>query len=236
MTTVAYLGPEGTYTEAAALSFLKLRNWHQDDVQLCPYPTISKAMAAVATAESLVAVVPVENSIQGSVTMTLDCLWQWDQLQIQQALILPIRHALITQATDQAAIAAVYSHPQALAQCQIWLSQNLPQVQQIPTHSTTDGLRLVGSDASVAAIASQRAAALYQLPIMACPINDYADNYTRFLVLSLNDPAINAQPERASDLGDREPVNQNLNHGISASRNINLSRIESRRSCNCSKI
>jgi prephenate dehydratase len=292
MTTVAYLGPPGTYTEAAALSFLKLRNLsghvgaidaknEQTDAQLCPYATISKAMAAVATGESLVAVVPVENSIQGSVTMTLDCLWQWDQLQIQQALVLPIRHALITQAQNQADIQAVYSHPQALAQCQNWLSKTLPQVQQIPAHSTTDGLRLVAEDPTVAAIASQRAAALYNLPIMACPINDYPDNYTRFLVLSLNDsssvahsvgemsnpgkstgqaptnsandaPSKSSDPSNqhdASDQNDRsDRKNSNSNAHISlafsvkanmpgvlvrplsvfASRNINLSRIESR--------
>ena len=245
MTTVAYLGPAGTYTEAAAINFLKLRGWQPDNVHLQPYATISKAMAAVATGESLVAVVPVENSIQGSVTMTLDCLWQWEQLQIQQALVLPIRHALITQAPDKAAIVAVYSHPQALAQCQNWLSQNLPQVQQVPAHSTTDGLRLVAEDNTVGAIASQRAAALYNLPIMACPINDYPDNYTRFLVLSL-DRATNTEPsELLGKLGATKPANnEHISLAFSvkanmpgvlvrplsvfANRNINLSRIESR--------
>jgi prephenate dehydratase len=252
MTTVAYLGPPGTYAEAAALSFLKLQHLHgdingQDDAQLCPYPTISKAMAAVATGESLVAVVPIENSIQGSVTLTLDCLWQWDQLQIQQALILPIRHALITLAPSLQAIKAVYSHPQALAQCQNWLSQTLPQVQQIPAHSTTEGLRLVAEDATIAAIASQRAAAMYNLPIMTCPINDYPDNYTRFLVLSLNQTSSPGAASSSKDSGDdrqKQPNNVHTSLAFSvkanmpgalvgplsvfASRNINLSRIESR--------
>ncbi|AFY70715.1 Prephenate dehydratase [Thalassoporum mexicanum PCC 7367] len=230
MTTVAYLGPAGTYTEAAAISFLKLRGWPQDYVHLQPYATISKAMAAVATGESLVAVVPVENSIQGSVTMTLDSLWQWEQLQIQQALVLPIRHALITQAPEKAAIKTVYSHPQALAQCQNWVGENLPQVQQIPAHSTADGLRLVAEDGTgtAAAIASQRAAAMYNLPIMACPINDYPDNYTRFLVLSLDRSANTGtnqtkQSELTGDSGDLDQVNNDLSKQDPIANNEHIS-------------
>ncbi|NEN96800.1 MAG: prephenate dehydratase, partial [Moorea sp. SIO3I7] len=93
--SIAYLGPPGTYTEAAATAYAeRLQKQQAQQSLLCPYPSIAQTLQSVANQQADLAVVPVENSIEGSVAMTLDRLWQLDQLQIQQALVLPIRHCL----------------------------------------------------------------------------------------------------------------------------------------------
>lgn len=151
---------------------------------LCPYPSNAQTLRAVAKKEVQLAVVPVENSIEGSVTMTLDTMWQLDSLQIQLALVMPISHTLISCAQSLEDIKTVYSHPQALAQCQVWLERFLPNVVLIPMNSTTEALLQLEQDLTVAAISSQRAAQLHNLPIIASPINDYPENCTRFWVVS----------------------------------------------------
>jgi prephenate dehydratase len=140
--SIAYLGPPGTYAESAALAYVHwFRQETGEESLLCPYPSIAQALKAVARQQADLAVVPVENSIEGSVTMTLDTLWQLDKLQIQQALVLPIFHALLSKAEDIDKIQAVYSHPQALAQCQVWLETFLPMAQPIPINSTTEAVK-----------------------------------------------------------------------------------------------
>jgi prephenate dehydratase len=125
--SIAHLGPPGTYAEQAALAYV---NWVRQETGqeaiLCPYPSIAQTVRAVDQGEVDLAVVPVENSIEGSVAVTLDTLWQLDKLQIQLALVLPIAHALLSHAQSLESIQTVYSHPQALAQCQGWLEQFLP--------------------------------------------------------------------------------------------------------------
>lgn len=236
--SIAYLGPPGTYSEMAALAY---GQWLGKTLQvempaLCPYPSILQALRSAATGKADLAVVPVENSIEGGVSMTLDTLWQLETLKIQQALILPILHTFISQAASLEAVQKVYSHPQALGQCQQWLEKFLPEVQLVPTNSTTEGLEWLTTDSSLGVIASQRAAQLYHLPILASPINDYADNCTRFWVLSSKDLVIGSPPgawqETATSLAFSLPKNQPGSLvkplQIFADRQINLSRIESR--------
>lgn len=231
MTTIAYLGPAGTYSEMAALRYLQLNHpdLEHDPSRMCPYPTITQAISAAENGNVEIAIVPVENSIQGGVTMTLDSLWQSEALQIQQAIVLPIAHALITRAAILADIKTVYSHPQGLAQCQLWLDRHLPTVQQIATDSTTDGLHRVAEDGTSAAIASQRAAELYNLPILQFPINDQPDNFTRFLVLGRN-----ASHRQGTHSSLAFSLKRNMPGAlvkpllVFADRHINLSRIESR--------
>ncbi|WP_271254931.1 prephenate dehydratase [Pseudanabaena sp. Chao 1811] len=231
MTTIAYLGPAGTYTEMAALRYLQLNypDLEHDPSRMCPYPTISQAIKAAEHGEVDIAVVPIENSIQGGVTMTLDSLWQSESLQIQQAIVLPIAHALITRAENLTDVKTVYSHPQGLAQCQQWLDQYLPTVQQIATDSTTEGLHTVAEDITAAAIASERAAEIYNLPILEFPINDQPDNFTRFLVLGRT--ATTTQGTHSSlafSLKRNMPGALVKPLLVFADRQINLSRIESR--------
>ncbi len=228
-TLIAHLGPPGTYTEAAAIACL---DWlHQEtgqDAVLCPYPSIGQTLEAVAFKEVQLAVVPIENSIEGSVTMTLDNLWQLDGLKIQRALVMPIFHALLSCAKDWDTIRVVYSHPQALAQCQKWLDKFLPKALPIALNSTTEALQYLDGDSTIAAISSQRAAQLHHLPILACPINDYPDNCTRFLLLGLEPSPGGACTSLAFSIGANQPGALVTPLQIFAQRNINLSRIESR--------
>jgi len=235
--SIAHLGPPGTYTEQAAVFYVKwLAQTTGQKATLCPYPSIAQSLQAVAQGQTQLAVVPVENSIEGSVTMTMDTLWLLDSLQIQLALVLPIAHTLISCATSLDSIKTVYSHPQALAQCQGWLGQFLPTVQVIPINSTTEALQLLNQDLTAAAIASIRAAELYNLPILATEINDYPENCTRFWVIS------QAQTEVSQQLSSTTSTHTSLAFSLPANLpgalvkplqifsqlGINLSRIESR--------
>jgi prephenate dehydratase len=227
--SIAHLGPPGTYAEAAAFT---AGNWLKQatgrESILCPYPSIAQTLKAVAQGQAQWAVVPVENSIEGGVTMTLDALWQLDTLNIQQGLVLAINHALISQATDIQAIQTVYSHPQGLAQCQVWLEKTLPMAQLIATNSTTEGLQYLAQDPTSAVISSQRAAELHNLPILACPINDHPDNCTRFLVMSLEPSPGGRHTSLAFSVKANQPGVLMKPLQVLAARNINLSRIESR--------
>lgn len=230
MTTIAYLGPAGTYSEMAALRYLQISHpdLEHDSSRMCPYPTIPQAINAAENGNVEIAVVPVENSIQGGVTMTLDSLWRSESLQIQQAIVLPIAHALISRAANLDQVKVIYSHPQALAQCQQWIEQNLPTAQLIATDSTADGVANVSRDQSIAAIASQRAAEIYQEPILQYPINDQPDNCTRFLVLGRTASAIGTHSSLAFSLKRNLPGALVKPLLVFADRQINLSRIESR--------
>jgi prephenate dehydratase len=232
--SIAHLGPPGTYAEQAAVLYV---NWLTKssgvEATLCPYPTISQSLHAITNGQAHLAVVPVENSIEGSVTTTLDTLWQLDSLQIQLALVLPIVHTLISCASGLDKIETVYSHPQALAQCQGWLEQFLPTVQIIPSNSTTEALQRLEQETTTAAIASSRAAQLYKLPILATGINDYPENCTRFWVVSQRDGDAGYQTSTShTSLAFSMPANtpgalvKPLQ--IFAQLGINLSRIESR--------
>jgi prephenate dehydratase len=256
--SIAHLGPVGTNAETAALAYVQWlsqeTNW---ECTLYPYATISQALEASATGLVDLSVVPVENSIEGSVTVTLDTLWRLDRLRIQHALVLPISHALVSKAESFNEIQKVYSHPQALAQCQLWLGKFIPSAQLIPANSTTESLDYL-EDTSVAVISAPRAAQIYNLPVLAHPINDYPDNYTRFWILGkgveqldnveigVHPPSTKAITKSAGKLIlDGSPSNcthtslafsvpANMPGAlvkplqVFASRGINLSRIESR--------
>ena len=227
--SIAHLGPPGTYTEAAALAYVRtLGRDTGDEPLLCPYPSIAQTLQSVAQAQAHLAVVPVENSIEGSVTTTLDMLWQLDTLQIQQALVLPIRHALVSRASTIKEIQTVYSHPQALAQCQGWLEKFLPSVQLVPTNSTTEALQDLDKDYTAGVITSQRAAQLYNLPVLASAINDYPDNCTRFWVVGKQLSTGGSHTSLAFSTPANVPGALVKPLQVFASRGINMSRIESR--------
>lgn len=168
--SIAHLGPAGTYAESAAIACAKWLEQTTGTVsELHPYPSIAQTIRAAAEGITQLAVVPVENSIEGSVTVTLDTLWQTHQLQVQQAIVLPIAHALLSHAEALDTIQVIYSHPQALAQCQEWLEKYLPSASLIPTSSTTEALQHLSTNPLIGAIASQRAAQLYGIPSLAIP-------------------------------------------------------------------
>ncbi len=228
MLKIAHLGPTGTYAEAAALAYAKTE-LSAAEFCLQPYLNIAQTLQAVASGAVDLAIVPVENSIEGSVTMTADTIWQLAAaLQIQQAIILPIHHALISIATDLTQIETVYSHPQALSQCQEWLQAHLPQAARISEHSTTAALTTLATKPHAAAISSVRAAKLYDLPVLVQPINDYPDNQTKFWAISLQPSMAGNCTSIAFSLSENAPGGLMTALGFFANRGLNLSRIESR--------
>jgi len=227
--SIAYLGPAGTYAETAAMHWARLlQEFTGQTANLCPYPSINQVLQATAQQATRFSVVPVENSIEGSVTTTLDSLWTMAELQIHYALVLPISHALISQAPSIEDIEMVYSHPQAIAQCQMWLENRLPNVKLIPTQSTAESLQHLSVGAPIGAIASRRAATLYNLPTLAHPINDHPDNCTRFWALSREPSPGGSHTSLAFSVPANVPGALLRPLQTCAQRNINLSRIESR--------
>jgi prephenate dehydratase len=221
---VAHLGPAGTYAEAAAMAYVGSRQ----DCTLQPYGTISQAIEAITRELAAIAVVPVENSLEGSVTMTLDTLWQLKGLYVQQELVMPIEHMLISTAGELTKIECVYSHPQALSQCQDWLKANLPHAERIPTNSTTASLAGLDKQPTAAAISSARAAALYELPILVRSINDRPENCTRFWVLGRTPAASGSRTSLAFTLSANVPGALLRPLEVFARSGINMTRIVSR--------
>jgi prephenate dehydratase len=228
--SIAYLGPVGTNSEVAGLAYQKGLNGPSE---LIPYHTIAQVLEAVNRGEAMIGVVPVENSIQGSVRMTLDAMWELEKLDIVHTLVLPIKHELITIATNLTDIKRVYSHPQALGQCQKWLSHHLSQSLVSSTNSTAEAVQMVKEDPTAAAIASYRAAEIYQVPVLASDIGDYGLNETRFWVVQvapdhplppkLTNPYISLAFTTCNVPGSLVEPLQSL-----AQQGINLTRIESR--------
>lgn len=225
---IAHLGPRGTFSEQAALAYQDWLRQQGQALTLTAYPSILQAIQAVDTGEAALAIVPVENSIEGSVAITLDTLWQLDSLRIQQALVLPIRHNLITHAQSAEQLQTIYSHPQALGQCQQWISRWCPQATLVPMRSTTEALGYLEKADTAAAIASEWAAELYELPVLARTINDQPDNCTKFWILGQTESLQGNHTSLAFSLPVNAPGALLRPLEIFAQTNINLSRIESR--------
>ncbi|MDB9529171.1 prephenate dehydratase [Oscillatoria sp. CS-180] len=227
--SIGHLGPRGTYSEQAALAYRAwLASQQHSDITLTTYPSILQAIQAVAAGEVSCAIVPVENSIEGTVAVTLDTLWQLDSLRIQRALVLPIRHTFITHAKETAQVETIYSHPQALGQCQQWIARECPIATLIPTRSTTESLQHLEESPTIAAIASEWAASLYQVPVLARSINDRPDNCTKFWILNQEHSQEGSHTSLAFSLPINCPGALLRPLEIFAEADINLSRIESR--------
>lgn len=174
--TIAYLGPEGTFTEAAA------RKRFGSAIQEQSCATIDEVFRDVASGSAHYGVVPVENSTEGAIGRTLDLLLQ-STLQICGEVMLPVHQCLLGQHTEVSAIKTVYSHPQSLGQCQGWLNTHLPHAARIPAASNAEAARLAAENPHSAAIAGNQAAAIFGLKVLMENIEDEANNTTRFLVL-----------------------------------------------------
>lgn len=176
--SVAYLGPEGTYSEQAAV------RQFGHAAQTRPCASLEEVFRQVEAGHCQYAVVPVENSLGGSVAPTLDLLLS-TPLRICGELHLRIRQQLMAANPDLAlgAIRRIYSHTQSLAQCQGWLNAHLPQAERIPVASNAEAAQRAAAEPTSAAIAGTLAAERYQLALLARDIEDSQDNTTRFLVL-----------------------------------------------------
>jgi chorismate mutase/prephenate dehydratase len=175
---VAYLGPAGTFSEQAAVTFFGASIEH---VACTSFDEVFHA-AAAGTADF--GVVPVENSTEGVVTRSLDLLLQ-SPLHIVGEISLLVRHHLLRQSASLEGIEAVLAHPQALAQCQGWLSKHLPHVERRAVSSNAQGARLAATNPAWAGIASERAGSEFGLHLAAHAIQDDAFNRTRFAVVCL---------------------------------------------------
>jgi prephenate dehydratase len=223
---LAFLGPAGTYGEQAAQRLAELEGL--SNVQLVPQQGIRAVVQALASGACEGAVVPVENSVEGGVTTCLDALWEHADLAVARALVLPIRHALLGSG-PLAGVSEVLSHPQALAQCSLWLAEHAPKALQLPTSSTAEAARLVAGSRFRAAIASLEAGREHGLDVLAYPINDVPGNCTRFLMLRRG-PRGHAGPlaSLAFSLHSNRPGALLEALTCFAHRQLNMSRIESR--------
>jgi chorismate mutase / prephenate dehydratase len=173
---VAFLGPEGTFTQQAVL------NQFGHSVRSLPLASIDEVFHEVEAANADFGVVPIENSTEGTINHTLD-RFLTSPLKICGEVELRIRHHLMGAMSELARIERVCSHPQSLAQCRVWLEEHLPGVEQVPVSSNAEGARRARDEKGSAAIAGQTAAEVYGLTVLAAEIEDRADNTTRFLVL-----------------------------------------------------
>ncbi len=219
---VAFLGPEGTFTQEAALKHFG------HAIQSLPQTGIDAVFREVETGAAEYGVVPVENSTEGMVTHTLDRLLS-SPLQIVGEAELAIVQNLTTHAHEHTAIRTVYSHQQGLAQCRLWLDTHLAQAERIAVSSTAEAARLASDDPTVAAIASDAAAQRYALPILTAAIQDGAANATRFLVLGKESPEPTGEDKTSIVVArDNQPGGLASLLAPLARYGINMSRLESR--------
>ncbi len=181
MTRLAFLGPPGTFTEEAALRYHR-------QAQLLPFPSIAAVATAVESGMAEEGVVPIENSLEGSVTETLDVLIHDSRLLIRSELVLPIEHCLLVKPGLKANdVKAIYSHPQALAQCRRFVERCFPKAEVVAALSTAAAVEEMLARPDAAALGNRRAAQLHGAEILAQGIQDRSDNLTRFAVLALTD-------------------------------------------------
>ena len=179
---VAYLGPEGTFSEQA------VRKHFGGAVQAGPAASIDEVFRRCETGAAQFAVVPAENSTEGAIGRTLDLLVS-TPLSICGEVELRVQQNLMARAAELRAVRRVYSHAQSLAQCNGWLNLNLPAAERVPVASNAEAARRAAEEPGAGAIAGEAAAERYGLELLARSIEDDPNNTTRFLVLGQLDPA-----------------------------------------------
>lgn len=222
---LSYFGPAGTYTEEAA-------HLYDAQAELIPFSTIPTVCQAVSDGAVDAGVVPIENSIEGSVVNTLDFLINESDLAIRYEIVLPIEHCLMVRpGADPAVLQVIFSHPQSLAQCRHYLEDHYPTAR--PTASLSNAAavtEMLSSPAPAAAIGPQRAAHLYGAEIIDRGIQDRANNMTRFVVVAPTDHAPTGQDKTSICFSFAQDAPGSLYQalGVFALRGLNLVKIESR--------
>jgi len=184
--TVAYLGPEGTFSQTAA------EQHFGSAPSFVPCAAIDDVFRAVEAGNADYAVVPVENSTDGAIGRTLDLLLT-TPLKICGEVNHRIHQNLLSRSADLASLKRVYAHAQSLAQCHEWLNKNLAQLPRVPVASNAEGARLAADDVESCAIAGMAAGTRYGLQVLAANIEDDPNNTTRFLVLAQHDAGPSGQ-------------------------------------------
>ena len=228
---VAFLGPAGTFTEEA------LRHSAPSGVSLeeVPYPSVYETVMAVQAGEVERAVVPIENSLEGSVTATLDALaGEADRVRIFAEVVRPVSHCLIARpGVGLGEVTRALAHPQAIAQCAAFLRERLPQAEPASAPSTADAVRTVAEAYEPwAAIGTRLAAEMYGCDVLAERVEDRSDNLTRFVWLAPEGTDPPHEPEKTSivfwGFNDESPGALVGVLSELADREINLTKIESR--------
>lgn len=222
---VAFLGSKGSFSEQAAICY-------NSDADLHPFPSISGVALSVVSGIVDEGVVPIENSLEGSVNDTLDMLINQPELSIRRELVIPIEHCLLTLSNTRAAdIQIIYSHPQALGQCRGFLERCFPGVQLMAALSTSAAVNdMINSTIPSAAIGSERLSDKDVVEVLASGIQDNATNLTRFVVLANgdHDPTGNDKTSICLAFPDDRPGLLISVLGEFSSRDINLAKVESR--------
>jgi chorismate mutase/prephenate dehydratase len=184
---IAFLGPVGTFSEQAAL------NYFGSSIDPVVCASIDEVFRATIAGTADMGVVPVENSTEGVVARSLDLLLQSPLTIIGETSLL-VTHNLLRLEPSLAGIETVCAHPQALGQCQEWLSHHLPHAERRPVASNAEGARLAATDGKMAALASVRAASQFGLHVVQAAVQDEAHNRTRFVIVTPNDQAPESTP------------------------------------------
>ncbi len=233
MIKVGFLGPEGTFSEEASAIYRKKIG----KAEFIPFSTFHDILISVHKGHINEGIVPVENSVEGTIGIVMDMLVNEVDLKIKQELVLPVTHYLMAKTKiGPAKITEVLSHPQVIDQCKGYLRKKLPHAKIRFAFSTADAARQVAEATELkglsepAAIASMASAKLYGLSIIDKKVNDYPDNRTRFVVLARSDHKVTGNDKTSiafSILKDRPGGLYNI-LGEFAQRKINLTKIESR--------
>ena len=178
--SVSFLGPLGTFSEEATI------RQFGENIETIPTDSIDQVFNHVQSGIAHYGVVPVENSTEGAISRTLDLLLTKD-LKICGEIILPVHHFFLSKNNKLKGIKTIYAHGQSLAQCHDWLMNNAPDIKKVAVMSNAEGAKLASKEKNAAAIASSRAADLFNLAILFENIEDEQNNSTRFLVLSTQD-------------------------------------------------
>lgn len=173
---VVYLGPEGTFSYFAGVEYLG------HSVDFFPRDSLEEVFRAVDNKEAELGIIPLENSLQGSVGQSLDLFLKFEVF-IHAEIYCRISHALLTHESELSDITRVYSHPQALQQCSIWLKTNLPGVAVIPDESTASAARRAAGEKGSAALGHKKLGRIFHLDVLDQGLEDVPDNWTRFLVI-----------------------------------------------------
>ncbi|MGH9153893.1 MAG: prephenate dehydratase [Acidimicrobiales bacterium] len=229
MPRVAFLGPPGTFTEEALLTQPDLA-----EQELVPMRSMPDVLAAAQSGEADLGFVALENSIEGTVNISLDSLIFEHDLLIRREVVLPVSLALLAPpGTALEGIERVVSFPHATAQCREWFSRHLPGVTLVASNSTAEAAEVVGREQppATAAVGTVLAAKLYGLEVLAPSIGDHPDNATRFVLVARSGIPAPTGHDKSSIVcfqsADR-PGNLHAILGQFAARNINLTKLESR--------
>lgn len=220
--TLAFLGPEGTFSHLASLA----KFGHTSE--FLPVASIAEVFNEVERNHCDYGIVPVENSWAGVVPETLDTFMN-SNLRVVSEVFQPIQHNLLTRCESLEQITRLYSHFQPLAQCRQWLRNHLPNVEEIEASSTSKAAELAAQESGSAAIATTLAAEKYDLPILCEHIEDNPTNRTRFLVLGYNEPEPTGKDKTSLMFTVHNRAGE-LVHALNAFEkyDVNLTMIESR--------